>query len=173
LRLRSLTPRDVPALFEIFGDPVVCRYWSRPPLPSIVAAADLLAEITQHFESRSLFQWGVANLDDRIIGTCTLASLSEEHRRAEVGFALARSQWGNGYMAEALPALLRFAFETLQLHRLEADADPRNLSSIRLLEGVGFQREGFLRERYHLNGEIQDALFYGLLRPEFEQRAVT
>ena len=167
--LRWLTPRDVPALFEIFGDPLVCRYGSRPPLRNGAEAADLHNEITRYFAERSLFQWGVADVvDDRVIGTCTLASLSTMHRRAEVGFALARAEWGKGYMAEALPALIRFAFESLNLHRLEADVDPRNLPSIRLLERTGFQRVGFLRERYHLNGEIQDALFYGLLRRDFE-----
>jgi RimJ/RimL family protein N-acetyltransferase len=171
--LRWLTPGDVPALFEIFGDPLVCRYWSRPPLRSLAEADDLRREITSCFEERSLFQWGIAGVvDDRVIGTCTLSSLSTLHRRAEVGFALARAAWGKGYMAEALASLVGFAFETLELHRLEADVDPRNLRSIGLLEGAGFRREGFLRERYHLNGEIQDALFYGLLRREYRGAAL-
>lgn len=166
-RLRSLTPEDAPALFEIFGDPEVCRYWSRPPLQNLEAAADLQREITRYFTDRSLFQWGIAEREnDRVIGTCTLASLSSQHRRAEVGFALARRVWGKSYMREALSALLEFAFDTLQLHRLEADVDPRNQRSIELLEHAGFQREGYLRERYYLNGEFQDALLYGLLRPE-------
>ena len=170
LRLRWLTADDVPALFDIFSDPIVCRYWSRPPLAKLEDAADLQREIGQYFAKRTLFQWGIADIEDRVIGTCTLSSLSAEHQRAEVGFALARLKWGNGYMAEALPALIRFAFDTLRLHRLEADVDPRNDRSIRLLEGLGFRREGLLRERYHLNGEIQDALYYGLLRPDFDNR---
>jgi RimJ/RimL family protein N-acetyltransferase len=157
-------------LFEIFGDPVVCRYWSRPPLRDVTEAAYLHREIIDYFTERSLFQWGIADLaDDRVIGTCTLSSLSPQHRRAEVGFALARTGWGKGLMAEALPALIGFAFNALDLHRLEADVDPRNTRSISLLEGAGFRREGLLRERYQLNGEIQDALFYGLLRHEFNQ----
>lgn len=172
VRLRWLTARDVPALFEIFSDPLVCRYWSRPPLTQLSEAADLLTEVRQHFERRTLFQWGVADVaDDRVLGTCTLAYLSAEHRRAEVGYALASARWGQGYMAEAFPALIKFAFASLQLHRLEADVDPRNEASIRLLERTGFRREGFLRERYHLNGEVQDAFFYGLLRREFEESA--
>jgi ribosomal-protein-alanine N-acetyltransferase len=170
VRLRWLTPHDIPALFEIFGDSEVCRYWSRPPLRNQAEARDLHNQIIRYFAERSLFQWGIAGIvDDRVIGTCTLASLTPEHSRAEVGFALARAAWGQGYMAEALPALIRFAFESLNLHRLEADVDPRNLPSIRLLERMGFRREGLLRERYHLNGEIQDALFYGLLRREFNR----
>lgn len=169
VNLRWLTPDDVPALFEIFGDPMVCRYGSRPPLQNPAEAADLHDEISRYFAERSLFQWGIAEVaTDRVIGTCTLASLTPEHRRAEVGFALARAEWGRGYMTEALPALIRFAFQSLDLHRLEADVDPRNHASIRLLENAGFRREGFLRERYHLNGELQDALFYGLLRREYK-----
>ena len=173
LRLRWLTPDDVPALYAIFGDPQVCRYWSRPALRDLTAAAALLREVQECFAERSLFQWGIAErATDAVVGTCTLAALSPEHRRAELGFALARSAWGRGYLAEALPALLAFAFETLALHRVEADVDPRNARSIRVLEREGFQREGYMRERYHLGGEVQDAVMYALLRHEWA-RAVS
>ena len=169
LRLRWLVPDDVPALFAVFGDPVVCRYWSRPALPDLAAAAALREEIVECFAARSLFQWGIAErATDRVVGTCTLASLSAEHRRAEVGFALARAAWGRGYLAEALPALLAFAFDALALHRVEADVDPRNAPSIRALEREGFRREGLQRERYHIGGEVQDAMLFGLLRREWE-----
>jgi [ribosomal protein S5]-alanine N-acetyltransferase len=168
LCLRWLEPTDVPALYEIFGDSEVCRYWSRGPLPDLDAAAVLQKEIAQYFEERLLFQWGVAERStDRVVGTCTLAALSVQHRRAEIGYALALSAWGQGYMAEVLPALLAFAFDTLDLHRIEADVDPRNERSIGLLERLGFMREGHQRERYRVSGEIQDAALYGLLRPEW------
>jgi ribosomal-protein-alanine N-acetyltransferase len=167
LRLRWLTSADVPALFEVFSDPEVMRYWSHGPLSDAAAAADLLARIHAHFRARDLFQWGVAlRGTDEVIGTCTLASLNPEHRRAEVGYALGRRHWGRGYMGEALPALLRFAFGRLDLHRVEADVDPRNERSLRSLERLGFRREGLLRERYHVCGETQDALLLGLLRSE-------
>ena len=168
LRLRWLTSDDVPALFSIFGDPDVCRYWSRPALGDVAAAAALQQEISQLFAERSLFQWGIAEIEsNRVIGTCTLAGLSSQHKRAEIGFALARHGWGHGYVTEAVTALLAFGFDTLQLHRIEADVDPRNYRSIAVLERVGFEQEGYLRERYHLNGEVQDALFYGLLHADF------
>jgi RimJ/RimL family protein N-acetyltransferase len=73
-------------------------------------------------------------------------------------------------MAEALQALLAYCFEALDLRRIEADVDPRNAASIQTLERLGFQREGFLRERWEVDGEIQDALFYGLLREEWKRR---
>lgn len=105
--------------------------------------------------------------DDRVIGTCTLAAIDVQHKRAELGFAVARAQWGRGYASEAAEALVTFAFRTLAMHRIEADVDPRNFASIRCLERLGFQREGYARERYHLNGEVQDAVLYGLLSSEF------
>lgn len=169
--LRALTPDDVPGLFAIFGDREVCRYWSSPALADMDAAAALHAEIDRYFAERTLFQWGIAERDgDTVVGTCTLASLSGQHRRASLGYALARNVWGRGYAAAALPALLEFGFSELGLHRIEADADPRNTRSIRSLERLGFTREGYLREHYFHDGEIQDAVLYGLLRREWRAR---
>lgn len=167
LNLRWLDARDVPALYDIFSDPETVRYWSGPPLARIEEAEILLAEIQAFYASGTLYQWGIAGrIDDRVIGTCTLAAISVPHRRAELGFAVKRGHWGQGYASEATAAVVRFAFQTLGLHRLEADVDPRNTASIRCLERLGFRREGYARERYHLGGEVQDAVLYGLLRKE-------
>jgi RimJ/RimL family protein N-acetyltransferase len=166
--LRGLEKRDAPSLFEIFGDSDVMRYWSSPPLATPADADILLREIQECLRSRTLFQWGIARIeDDRVIGTCTLFRLDSAHRRAEIGFALARECWGRGFATEAVGTLIRFAFVDLDLHRLEADADPRNERSLRLLERLGFRREGYFRERYHLGGEVQDAVMLGLLRTEW------
>jgi RimJ/RimL family protein N-acetyltransferase len=80
---------------------------------------------------------------------------------------LNRAWWGHGYGREAVRRVVEFGFTSLELHRLEADVDPRNASSIQALEGLGFQREGYQRQRYFLDGELQDAVLYGLLRPEW------
>ncbi|HEV7904322.1 MAG TPA: GNAT family N-acetyltransferase [Pyrinomonadaceae bacterium] len=171
IALRWLTGEDVPALFAIFSEADVMRYWSSPPLEKIGEASELLAHIQDGFRRRALFQWGVARrADDRVIGTCTLFHPDPDNRRAELGYALGREHWGNGYMREALTSLLDYAFGELNLHRLEADVDPRNASSIRTLERLGFRQEGYLRERWLVGGGIQDSLFYGLLRSEWQAR---
>jgi RimJ/RimL family protein N-acetyltransferase len=170
--LRWLTEKDVDALFAIFSDPEVMRFWSSPPLTDIAGARRFLDEIHDYFRRRVLFQWGLARLgDDLVIGTCTLNHLDIENRRAEIGFALGRDHWGQGYMGEALRTLINFSFGNLNLHRIEADVDPRNAASIRTLERLGFQKEGHLRERWLVNGGVQDTLFYGLLRREWCARA--
>ena len=170
ISLRWISRRDVDALYNIFSNPEVMRYWSTPPLPDRDAAVDLMNEIQEGFRQQSMLKWGVARrADDALIGTTTLYNLDFSNRRAEMGYALGREHWGQGYMAEALQALLAYCFEVLDLRRIEADVDPRNAASIQTLERLGFQREGFLRERWEVDGEIQDALFYGLLREEWKR----
>ncbi len=159
------------ALYQVFADPAVTRYWSAPPLADLAAARALLQEIHDYFARGNLYQWGIALAEtDQVIGTVTLAWIDRDHRRAEVGFALAASAWGQGYATEAVARLIEHAFGDMELHRLGADLDPRNEPSLRLLERLGFQREGLLRERYHLAGEIQDSLIMGLLRREWAAR---
>jgi len=168
LGLRWITVEDAPALFAIFGDPEVTRYWSSPPLKDLAAATDLVEEIHEFFRERRLFQWGISTLeDDEVQGTCTLVEIDAINRRAEIGFALGRRTWGRGLATEAVELMIRFAFEKLDLQRLEADVDPNNERSLRLLERQGFQREGLLRERWRLGGETQDSIFLGLLRRQW------
>lgn len=171
VRLRWLTGKDALDLFEIFSDPEVMRYWSTPALREEDEAQKLLDQIHRYHREKSLFQWGVAlQDDDRVVGTCTLARIDAKNRRAEIGYALNRQQWGRGLMKEALTALLDHAFDTLALHRIEADVDPRNAASIALLETLGFEREGYLRERWLMGGETQDSVLLGLLETDWWKR---
>ena len=171
MSLRWITEDDVDGLYRVFSNPEVMRYWGAPALANRDAAVGLLNEIHENFRARVAMKWGIAAREsNELIGTATLFNLNLDNRRAEIGYGLDRAFWRQGYMHEALQALLSYAFNDLALHRLEADVDPRNAGSIGTLEKLGFQREGYLRERWHVNGEIQDAFFYGLLRPEWETK---
>jgi RimJ/RimL family protein N-acetyltransferase len=170
--LRALGSSDVPALYEVFSDPEVMRYWSSTPLSSIGAAMNLLDEINAGFSARRLFQWGIVAAETgKVVGTCTLRRFDHAHRRCEIGFALARCRWGRGEASRAVASVIEFAFTVLSLHRIEADVDPRNERSLRLLARLGFKQEGLLRERYQVDGEIQDAAILGLLRSEWDREA--
>lgn len=170
VNLRWLTDADLPALYAVFSNPDVMRYWSSEPMRAQAEARALLDEIHACFAAKSLFQWGVAlREDDRVIGTCSLYHFDRRNRRAEIGFALGREHWGRGLMQEALVALFGYAFDTLNLHRVEADVDPRNAASLRLLERLGFVREGLLRERWLVGGAVQDSVILGLLRREWSE----
>lgn len=169
LSLRSISAADVDDFFAVYSNPEVMRYWSTPPLADKAAAGKQISQIQAGFKRHELLKWGIAlRADNKLIGSVTLFHPDFSNRRAEIGYALGRAYWRNGYMKETLTAVIDYAFGTLEFHRIEADVDPRNSSSVGILERLGFQREGYLRERWQVNGEIQDALLYGLLRPDWE-----
>lgn len=169
LLLRPLVEADAPALLAIFSDPVIMRYWSTPPWTSIDEAYSMVARDQKALAAGEYLRFGLERADTgNLIGNCTLFSISATCRRAEVGYGLAQSAWGHGYMDEALRALLDYGFSVMNLNRVEADIDPRNSASARSLERLGFTREGFLRERWIVNGEVSDTALYGLLLREWQ-----
>jgi RimJ/RimL family protein N-acetyltransferase len=164
LRLRPLCEADAPALFAVFGDARVARYLSGPAWPSLDVARERIARDLGAMSEGRYACFGVERASDgRLLGDCSLFNLHEASRRAEVGYALAFAAWGQGYMHEALRALLEFGFTQLELNRIEADIDPRNLASAKSLERLGFRHEGLLRERWIVAAEVSDSALYGLL----------
>lgn len=105
----------------------------------------------------------------RLIGTCTLFEINDQCRRAELGYMLGSFAWGRGYMREALRSFLSHAFTEMNLNRIEADTDPRNEASQKLLSSLGFTKEGHFRERWIVDGEVSDSAMFGLLHREWKQ----
>ena len=173
LRLRPLQDADAEALFAIFSNPVAMRYWSTAPWTDIAQAQRRIADdAAGHERGQHLALGIVRRVDGRLIGRCTLFDHWPGCRRAQVGYILDASAWGQGFAAEAVGALLRHGFEAMDLNRVEADIDPRNTASARLLQRLGFSREGLLRERWIVDGEVSDSEVYGLLKREFPVSAV-
>lgn len=168
LLLRQPTADDLPAFLRVFGSREDLRYWSHGPLEDEAAARRYLRSILDGVRDRSLFQWAVADrASGDMVGTCTLTSWDQDNRHAEIGFILAREHWGRGLATEAVRTALRFGFGAMGLHRVEADVHPENAASLALLENVGFQREGYFRERWCTFGEWEDSVILGLLQADF------
>jgi ribosomal-protein-alanine N-acetyltransferase len=168
LRLRPLHAGDEKALFAIFSDPRVMTYWSHVPWTSVEPAQQMIAADALSMDAGTHVRLGIEIRAARsMVGTCSLFNLNAQCRRAELGYALGADAWGQGLMHEALTALLDHAFGKLGLNRIEADVDPRNRRSTRTLERLGFAREGHLRERWIVDGEVMDSDLHGLLRREW------
>ena len=168
LIVRPVAAADLPALLAVNGDDEVTRF-----LP--YASWRSLADAQLWFERMSILgargescQYVIVERSSGLaIGTCLLFRYEEGSGRAEVGYVLGRQYWRQGLMSEALAALVGSAFQTLQLRRLEAEVDPLNQGSRRLLEKAGFTPEGLLRKRWVDKGVAHDTIIYGLLRDEW------
>lgn len=169
--LRRFEERDAPEVFRLYEDRDAVRFGYAPKMDDLADARTVIALTHELAQARTLYHWGVADAGDgSIVGHATLFHLEPSHRRAEIGYSVRRDRWGRGIGTRAVAVLVRFAFERLALRRLEADVDPRNGASLRLLEKLGFQREGLLRERCETPDEVQDSVMFGLLRREWAER---
>ena len=168
LDLRPLRTGDEAALFTIFSDPEVMRYWSSAAWLDVGKARAMIEQDLHEMAAGNSLRLGVVRKAGSVlIGTVSLFGFQEQNKRAEIGYALARAAQGMGLMHEALRATVSYAFGTLNLHRLEADIDPRNAASARSLLRLGFKQEGLLRERWIVNGEVSDSALFGLLKSEW------
>ena len=166
LTLRHTDPGDDAAVQDLFADEETTRYWAHRPLVDLDAGRAWIETRLEARTAGTLIDW-IAFEDNAVIGIAFLSALSIENLRGEVGYAVHRERRGRGYGREMLECVLAYAIDTLGLHRIEADVDPRNVPSIRMLERQGFVAEGRLRDRWRATGEVQDSALLGLLAPEW------
>jgi ribosomal-protein-alanine N-acetyltransferase len=165
--LREITEADAGSLFEMFTDTDVMKYWSHLPYQSIDQAIELISRITEGVRTGAAIEWGVTLRGDegRLIGKCGFHRWYKQHYRAEVGYAVARSHWGTRVMQEAIPAILAYGFERMDLHSVEAQVHPENARSVGTLERLGFVKEGHLKENFCVDGCFSDTAIFSLLAP--------
>jgi ribosomal-protein-alanine N-acetyltransferase len=173
LVLRPLCHEDAHALFAIWSDTDAMRYFSFPAMTRFDQAMDRVArQLKTSADGKDLVCAIELRATGEVLGDCALFHADEQCRRAEIGFCLQRAHWGRGYMSEAASTLIRHAFGTLNFRRIEADIDPCNVASARLLERLGFIREGLLRERWIVGDEVSDSALYGLLERDRPVNAI-
>jgi RimJ/RimL family protein N-acetyltransferase len=115
--------------------------------------------------------FAIRNPDGTLIGVVGAGHLEVgTTHRANLGYWLAKPYWGQGIMTRAVRCYVRYALTHLDVVRLTAEVFCRNEASIRVLEKVGFRREGRLRKHRAKDGDLLDAYFYGLLREDVEDK---
>jgi [ribosomal protein S5]-alanine N-acetyltransferase len=168
LRLRPFEDADADGLFALHSNARVLRYWDAPPWSDPGRAGRFITACQQMAQEGTGARLAVDRAGDgRFIGWCGLTRWNPVYRSAALSYCFAEAAWGHGYATEAAGGLLRWGFGTLDLNRVQAETDTRNLASARVLEKLGFVREGTLREDCVVNGEVSDSWVYGLLRREW------
>jgi RimJ/RimL family protein N-acetyltransferase len=164
LVLRRFRPADGPALAAYRSDPDVARYQSwEPPVSPDLAAVLAIGDP----DTPGWFQYAIERTTDHALLGDIGVHLHDNRMQAEIGFTLAPEHQGQGYASEAVRAVLRHLFRVRGLHKVSAECDARNVASARLLERVGFIREGLRREQTWIKDEWTDDLIYGLLASDY------
>jgi ribosomal-protein-alanine N-acetyltransferase len=168
LRLRPFDHADANDLFALHSNAHVMRYWDAPPWSEHARSERFIAASRQMAEEVTGTRLAVDRVSDAaFIGWCSLNRWNPDYRSASLGYCFDDAAWGLGYATEAARALLRWGFDALDLNRIQAETDTRNVASACVLEKLGFVREGTLREDCIVNGEVSDSWVYGLIRREW------
>jgi RimJ/RimL family protein N-acetyltransferase len=168
LVLRRFRTADAPALAAYRSDRDVARYQSWEAPFGLDRAEDFVGYMAGADPDRpGWFQWAVELTEEKALIGDVGVGLHENLMQADIGFTLARGRHGRGYATEAVRAVLDRLFTIQGLRRVSAECDVRNVSSARLLDRVGFTREGLLRSHTWINGEWTDDLLFGLLAEDW------
>lgn len=163
LALKPLRIEDAPDIRPLLGDPDVMAHWDYDPIDEAETIDRLVAAQIETMDRDLAMYWVLRRLDDRrFVGCCDVADIDWRHRRAEVGFALARPFWGQGLAIEAMHAVIDH-LAGLGFKRLTARIHVGNSRSEVLLTRLRFEQEGYLRGHVDRDGERRDCKIYGLL----------
>jgi RimJ/RimL family protein N-acetyltransferase len=173
LILREFVADDWQAVLAYQSDPRYLRYY-----PWMQRTAGDVRAFVQRFidwqgeQPRLKFQFAIVlRAEGRLIGTVGIRKEMPRVPKADLGYEIAPACWGQGYATEAARAMLAFGFEELRLHRIWASCLAENVASARVLEKLGLQQEGRLRDDIWMKGHWWDTLVYGMIESEWQARA--
>lgn len=171
LLLREITPEDVNALLRHFGNPEVVQFIDMQPIKTIEQANEWLKWMGGFFAAQDGLRWGIVLKDSgKFVGSAGLHNWHRETHYAEIGCDIAHTHWGNAYGQEAMRGIIEFGWAQMKLNRIEADVVQGNQRSQHVLQKLGFQQEGVLRQRLLKGGKYYDVHLFGLLRNDYTAR---
>lgn len=160
-------------LLRLRSEDAVMRYIERPRANSLEDVYAFITAVEEIHAKEEGFTWTICLKDNlTFVGNIGFFRIKKEVFRGELGYAMLPEFWGKGIMSEAIQAVLEFGFNTMGFNSIEADINPANEASARILLKNGFVKEGYIRENVYWNGRFLDTEMYGLLHSEWlKQRA--
>jgi ribosomal-protein-alanine N-acetyltransferase len=170
LVLRPFRPADAKRVQELAGDPAVAEMTDAIPHPYPDGAAEAwIAGLPREMEQGTGLTLAICpKPNDKVVGAVSLMAFSERDRRASLGYWIGKPYWNSGFCTEAARAMVSHGFRSLGLNRVQCYRYERNPASGRVLDKVGFRREGLLRRHIFSRGRFEDVVVYGLLASEFD-----
>jgi [ribosomal protein S5]-alanine N-acetyltransferase len=161
LVLRELQLTDQEEVYQIFCDQAVTEYYNVDTFNSIEDSLALLERRMSRYRKGRGISWAIIRKsDDAFIGCCSYNAWFKQRHVGEIGYELGRPYWNQGYMTEALQAIISFGFSTIKLEQVEAWVMPGNKGSVRVLEKLGFETKGIREGKGYWNGRFHDLIHF-------------
>lgn len=169
LILRPFTMEDTEAAFRNWeSDRKVTEFLRWTAMDSVSETESLMRDWVGNYIDTSFYQWAIVPKDiNEPIGTISVVDLDEKTDKIQIGYCIGSKWWSRGYTSEALSGVIPFFFEKVKVQRIEAQHDPDNPNSGRVMKKCGLMYEGTLRKADWSNRGIVDACVYGLLAEDY------
>ena len=167
LILRDIRMDDIQEYYErLYGDGDVCRYLLFDPHQDIGESLQSIQEVLGKYEEGGFYRWGITEKDDgSLIGVIGLVRIDEQSSTCSFAYLLGCDYWNRGYGTEALKAVIRFAFEELEMERIIADHMAENPASGAVMRKAGMEHIGTEKGKYHKHNMPHDAQVYEIRNP--------
>ena len=164
LILRRVNSNDIKEVLALRSNAETMKYIPRPLLKNDEDALAHIAMIDEKIESNEGINWAITiKGDPKLIGVIGHYRIQKEHYRAEIGYMILPEYNGKGIVTEAVREAVKYGFEVMKLHSIEAVIEPGNLASAKVLEKNGFIKEAHLKENEFYDGRFIDSVIYSLL----------
>jgi len=172
LELTQIGEEDTGAVFNLFSNDLVVKFYDLAAFSDISQAKDLVSLFNSRFESNLGIRWAIRiKGGSHLIGTCGFNSWNSKMKNAVIGYELMPGCWGKGYAQESVKAIVEAAFSgklpCASIHRIQADTIPGNEGSEKLLKRIGFKEEGLRRDAGFWKNKFHSLKCFGLLKHEF------
>ncbi|MFJ7826511.1 GNAT family N-acetyltransferase [Psychrobacillus sp. NPDC096623] len=167
LILREVIEEDAEDMFQYLSDKDVVKPMGLSPFETVNDVLDEVGWYKSIYIEGTGIRWGITLKDSgKVIGSCGFLNMLTKHYRAEVGYELSKDYWSRGIASEALEAVVKYGYQHFQLERIEALIEPTNLPSQKLVEKLGFKREGLLRHYEYTCGKFDDLYMYSIIKED-------
>lgn len=164
LYLRRITKEDVNEIFALRSNKETMKYIPRPLAKTKEDALGHIAIIEEKIENNEAINWAITLKNSpRLIGIIGHYRIKPEHFRSEIGYMLLPEHHGKGIITEAMQETVKYGFEIMKLHSIEAIIDPENYASERVLQKSGFVKEAHLKENEFYEGRFWDTVIYSII----------
>ena len=165
LVFRKFELSDAENIFEIRSNKKVMQFMDSDLHKSVEVSNQFIHQNLNLYKNKSGIFWAIINKkSNEFIGDFSFWKIDHKNSRGEIGYSLNPEYWGNGYMSETIGTIIDFGFNQLKLHSIEANINPKNDKSKKLLLKSGFIKEAYFRENYYHNGKYLDSEIYSLLK---------
>lgn len=170
LIFRKMFLNDAKDMHQIRSNDDVMKFMDVKRTKSINDAKEIIRNSLVDFKNEKGITWGIIEKrTNSFIGYLGIFRMQPQHCRGEVGYALKPKYWGKGFMSEALRTIVKFGFDKMNLHSIEANVNLKNKSSKKLLGKLGFRKEAYFRENYLFDGKFLDSEIYSLLERDVKK----